>query len=142
MRRGKLLAAALVVAAALMAAGMVWAVIRTDEQQKDTAALVQAADAWMRYDAQLSACERGNVLRRHVNGLVEETDALAYLLGRFFDSSAEFRLREGKPALAEESVAARDTVLRIAAELEPLPEVKCQSVIARPTVARPPKEEP
>lgn len=137
-----MLAIVLTVAAALMAAVMVWAVVRADEQQKDTAAAVHAVEVWARYDAQLTACERGNVLRRQVNGLVAETDALAYLLGRFFDSSAEFRLREGKPGLAEQSVAARDTVLRIAAELEPLPVVKCQSVIARPTVARPPKEEP
>lgn len=140
--RSVVLGGVLTFASALMAAGMVWAVVRTDEQQKDTTATAQAADAWARYDAQLTACERGNVLRRHVNGLVEETDALAYLLGRFFDSSAEFRLREGKPGLAEQSVDARDTVLRIAAELEQLPLVECQSVIARPTVARPAKEEP
>lgn len=109
------------------------------EQAARAAAIERAAlvASWQRYDTALASCLRGNDLRRATTELQTATQALAFLLSAFFDSSAEFRLRQGNPRLAEESIAARDRIVQIAKEIRTLEPVDCAAAVPEPSVPRP-----
>jgi hypothetical protein len=98
---------------------------------------VAAYEQWARYDDLIDSCERGNRVRVEVRNLQEATQGLAYLLSAFFDSSAEFRLRQGNPALAEESAKIRDRVLRLADRIQLEEPIDCAGEIEKPNVERP-----
>lgn len=70
--RHKLLLTVLVTTGFLLGACSIFAIFMFNEARDDQLHRIQAAEAWARYDGQISACFRGNVLRIEVNA---ETNA-------------------------------------------------------------------
>lgn len=139
-----LLTTALVGAAIMLGAGLIFALSVIDNRRSDdlqTAqqrlALDQAIDAWARYDTGVAACERGNVIRERQKDLISLTKAVNAILAAFLDTSAAFRKSAGQDAAAIESIQARNEIRRLSATLKPIPQVDCPNAIPRPTMQRP-----
>jgi hypothetical protein len=97
----------------------------------------QARFEWARYDSSIKGCQRNNALRRRTSQLGNAVTAVNELLVQFFDSSARFRAKTGQPALAQESIDARETIRKVAESLKPIPQINCYGAIPVPLVPRP-----
>ena len=53
------------------AIGALFALFLVNDRRDHQLARAQAVDAWARYDNAVASCERGNVVRRYLNRIVE-----------------------------------------------------------------------
>lgn len=98
---------------------------------------ITAVALWDRYDNDFAGCNRGNIVRAHLATTDSAVKSLNEILVPYLTTSAALRKAAKTNLAARQALTAAERIRDIAAAIEPIVPIDCETAIVKPTIPRP-----